>query len=70
MLPGVELRREIRGLKGVLAYIEDESERRAIAKQIEWKIIRLDLLMRRSFSLNTTRMYARKLVQRFLPRRK
>ena len=64
--PEVELRREIRGLKDLLVYIEDESERKAIAKQIEGKIIRLDLLKRRSFSLNTTRTYARKLVQRFL----
>ena len=66
--PEVELRQEIRSLKDLLVYIEDESERKAIVKQIEWKIIRLDLLKRRSFSLNTTRTYARKLVQRFLPR--
>ena len=67
--PEVELRREIRSLKDLLVYIEDESERKAIAKHIEWKIIRLDLLKHRSFSLHTTRTFARKLVQRFLPRR-
>ena len=64
--PEVELRREIRSLKDLLVYSEDESERKTIAKQIGWKIIRLDLLKRRSFSLNTTRTCARKLVQRFL----
>ena len=37
--PEVEQRREIRGLIDLLVYIEDESERRATAKQIEWKII-------------------------------
>ncbi len=67
--PEVELRKEIRSLRDLLVYIQDESERKAIAKQIGWKIIRLDLLKRRSFSLHTTRTYARKLVQRFLPRR-
>ena len=66
--PEVELRKEIRSLKDLLVYIEGESQRKAVAKQIEWKIIRLDLLKRRSFSLNTTRTYARKLVRRFLPR--
>ena len=66
--PEVELRKEIRSLRDLLVYIQDESERKAIAKEIGWKIIRLDLLKRRSFSLNTTRTYARKLVQRFLYR--
>lgn len=66
--PEVELRKEIRSLKDLLVYIEDENERKAVAKQIEWKIIRLDLLKRRSFSLHTTRTYTRKFVQRFLHR--
>ena len=66
--PEVELQKEIHGLKDILAYIDDEGERKAVAKQIEWKIIRLDLLKRRSFSLRTTRTYAGKLVRRFLRR--
>ncbi len=68
MPPEVELRSEIRSLKDLLVYIENESERKAIAKQIGWKILRLDLLKRRSFSLHATRTYARKLVQQFLHR--
>jgi hypothetical protein len=63
-----ELRKEIQTLQDLLKYVEDESERKAMAKEIEWKMIRLDLLGRRSFSWQTTRFYGKKLVRRFLQR--
>ncbi len=67
--PEVEIQKEIRTLQDMLKYIEDEGERKALAKEIEWKIIRLDLLKRRSFSSwKTTGFYGKKLVQRFLHR--
>jgi hypothetical protein len=66
--PGAELRKEIQTLQDLLKYVEDESERKAVAKEIEWKMIRLDLLGRRSFSWQTTRFYGKKLVRRFLQR--
>ena len=67
--PEVEIQKEIRTLQDMLKYIEDEGERKALAKEIEWKIIRLDLLKRRSFSSwKTTRFYGKKLVQRLLQR--
>ena len=66
--PEAELRKEIHSLQDLLKYVEDESERRAMAKEIEWKMIRLDLLGRRSFSWQTTRFYGKKLVRRFLQR--
>jgi hypothetical protein len=66
--PEAELRKEIQTLQGLLKYVEDESERRAMAKEIEWKMIRLDLLGRRSFSWQTTRFYGKKLVRRLLHR--
>jgi hypothetical protein len=66
--PEAELRKEIHTLQDLLKYVEDESERKAMAKEIEWKMIRLDLLGRRSFSWQTTRFYGKKLVRRFLQR--
>jgi len=66
--PEAELRKDIRTLQDLLKYVEDESERKAMAKEIEWKMIRLDLLGRRSFSWQTTRFYGKKLVRRFLQR--
>ena len=66
--PEAELRKEIRTLQDLLKYVEDESERKAMAKEIEWKMIRLDLLGRRSFSWQTTRFYGKKLVRRLLHR--
>jgi hypothetical protein len=64
--PEAELRKEIHTLQDLLKYVEDESERKAVAKEIEWKMVRLDLLGRRSFSWQTTRFYGKKLVRRLL----
>ena len=66
--PEAELQKEINTLQDLLKYIEDNDERKALTKEIEWKMIRLDLLKRRSFSLSTTRFYGRKLVRKFLHR--
>ena len=68
--PEAELRKEIHTLQDLLRYIEDDGERKALAKEIEWKVIRLDLLKRRSFSPQTARFYGRKFVRRFLHREK
>jgi hypothetical protein len=66
--PEAELQKEIHTLQDLLKYVEEEGERKALAKEIEWKMIRLDLLKRRSFSLNTVRYYGKKLVRRFVNR--
>jgi len=66
--PEAELQKEINTFQDLLKYIEDNGERKALTKEIEWKMIRLDLLKRRSFSLSTTRFYGRKLVRKFLHR--
>ena len=66
--PEAELQKEIHTLQDLLRYVGDEGERKAVAKEIEWKMIRLDLLRRRSFSWQTTGFYGRKLVRRFLHR--
>lgn len=66
--PEAELQKEIHTLQDLLKYLEDDGERKALAKEIEWKVIRLDLLKRRSFSWQTSRCYGKKLVRRFLHR--
>ncbi len=66
--PEAELQKEIHTLQDLLKYLEDDGERKALAKEVEWKVIRLDLLKRRSFSWQTSRFYGKKLVRRFLHR--
>ena len=66
--PEVELQKEISTLQDLLKYVEEDGERKALAKEIEWKVIRLDLLKKRSMSLQSARFYGKKLVRRFLRR--
>ncbi|MBI3058637.1 MAG: DUF1992 domain-containing protein [Deltaproteobacteria bacterium] len=66
--PEAELLKEIHALEDLLRYIEDEGERKATAKSIQWKIVRLDLLKRRSFPMQTVRYYGKKLVRKFSPK--
>ena len=61
----VELLKDIHILEDLLKHVEDESERSSLAKSIQWKMIRLDMLKRRSLDSNTLRMYGRKLVAKF-----
>lgn len=63
--PEAELLKEIHTLEDLLKYVEDDGERKAVVKSIQWKIIRLDLLNRRSLSLQTVRYYGKKLVRKF-----
>jgi Domain of unknown function (DUF1992) len=66
--PEAELRKDIHTLEDLLKHVEDEGERRALAKSIQWKVIRLDMLKRRSLDMNSVRNYGRKLVAKFQSR--
>lgn len=63
--PEAELLKDIHTLEDLLKHVEDEGERRALAKSIQWKVIRLDMLKRRSLDMNSIRNYGRKLVAKF-----
>src|SRR5213594_1297925 len=63
--PEAEVLKEIHTLEDLLKHVEDEGERRALAKSIQFKMIRLDLLKRRSLSVTSVRDYGRKLVAKF-----
>jgi hypothetical protein len=60
--PEAELLKDIHTIEDLLKHVEDEGERRALAKSIQFKLIRLDMLKRRSMPLGSVRDYSRKLV--------
>ena len=62
--PEAELTKDIHILEDLLKHVEDEGERKALAKSLQWKVIRLDMLKRRSMSVNSVREYSRKLIMR------
>ena len=61
--PEAELMKDIHILEDLLKHVEDEGERKALAKSIQWKVIRLDMLKRRSMTMNSVRDYSRKLIK-------
>ena len=62
--PEAELLKDINTLEDLLKHVEDEGQRQALAKSIQWKMIRLDMLKRRSMPVNSVREYSRKLIMR------
>ena len=60
--PEAELLKDIHILEDLLKHVEDEGERKALAKSIHWKVMRLDMLKRRSMPVNAVREYSRKLI--------
>ena len=66
--PEAELLNDIHILEDLLKHVEDEGERKSLAKSLQWKVIRLDMLKRRSMDLGTVRNYGRKLVEKFYRR--
>jgi hypothetical protein len=66
--PEAELLKEIYTLEDLLRHVGDETDRRAMAKSIHYKMIRLDLLRRRPLSLDKTRYYSRKVALKFARR--
>jgi len=63
--PEAELLKDIRTLEDLLQHVEDGEERRALAKSLQWKVIRLDLLNRRTLSVGSVRDYSKKLLSKF-----
>jgi hypothetical protein len=63
--PEAELLKDIHTLEDLLKHVEDEGERKSLAKSIQWKMIRLDMLKRRSSSLGSFQQYGRKLIHKF-----
>ena len=66
--PDAELLKDIHILEDLLKHIEDEGERKSLAKSLQWKLIRLDMLKKRSMDLGKVRNYGRRLVEKFYRR--
>ncbi len=62
--PEAQLLKDIHTIEDLLKHVEDEGERRALAKSIQFKLIRLDMLKRRSMPLRSVRNYSRKMVDK------
>ena len=62
--PEAQLLKDIHTIEDLLKHVEDEGERRALAKSIQFKLIRLDMLKRRSMPMRWIRDYSRKLVDK------
>jgi hypothetical protein len=66
--PEVELLKDVHILEDLLKHVEDEGERCALAKSLQWKLIRLDMLKKRSLDLGSVRNYGRKLIEKLTRR--
>jgi hypothetical protein len=66
--PEAELLKDIHILEDLLKHVEDEGERKSLAKSLQWKLIRLEMLKKRSMDLGTVRNYGRRLVEKFYRR--
>ena len=63
--PEAELLKDIHILEDLLKHVEDEGERKSLAKSLQWKMMRLDMLKRRTLDLRSVRSYGRKLIEKF-----
>jgi hypothetical protein len=63
--PEAELLKDIHILEDLLKHVEDEGERKSLAKSLQWKMMRLDMLKRRTLDLRSARSYGRKLIEKF-----
>ena len=66
--PEADLLKDIHILEDLLKHVEDEGERKSLAKSLQWKLIRLDMLKRRSMDLGSVRNYGRKLIEKLYRR--
>jgi hypothetical protein len=62
--PEAQLLKDIHTIEDLLKHVEDEGERRALAKSIQFKLIRLDMLKRHSMPLRSVRDYSRNMVDK------
>ena len=56
--PELELRKEILTLKDLLASVDDDDERLRLTREINHKVLQLNLLWKRSFGLEDRQFYA------------
>jgi len=62
--PELELKKQILSLRDLLGVTGEESRRHAIIKEMQEKLIHLDILHRRSFGRETVGVYGKKLIDK------
>jgi hypothetical protein len=62
--PEIELRKEIVSLKELLATVEEEDERAKLARRINERVLRVNLLTKRSFDRADHEVYVKKLTEK------
>jgi len=63
--PELELKKEIRQMEDMLGAIPDEKERYRLIKRINYKILKLNMMGKKSPLLEETELYYKKLVDKF-----
>ncbi len=63
--PELQLKKEIRQMEDMLDAIPDEKERYRLIKKINFKIMKLNMMGRKSPLLEETEIYYKKLVEKF-----
>lgn len=62
--PELELRKQILSLQDLLGVVSEEPRRRAIIKEMQEKLIHLDILHQRSFGRKAPSVYNKKLIEK------
>ena len=62
--PEVELRKEIVSLREMLGQLEDEGQRRSVRRQLDYKLLKLNMLRQRPLDLEEFPEYREKIIDR------
>ncbi len=63
--PEVELRKEIVSLREMLGQLEDDDERRTLRRQLDFKLLKLNMMRKRPLDLDDFPAYRDKIIDRF-----
>lgn len=63
--PEVELRKEIVSLREMLGHLEDEEQRRTMRRQLDFKLLKLNMMRKRPLELDDFPEYRDKIMDRF-----
>jgi hypothetical protein len=62
--PEVELRKEIVSLREMLGTLEDDEQRRTVRRQLEFRLLKLNMMRRRPLDLDEYPEYRQKIIDR------
>jgi len=62
--PELELRNEIINLKGLMSLVDDETQKAKYLREIEGKLLRLNLIRKKPFNLDDFPEYREKIIER------